>query len=232
MNKITHKYFDKVYWEKGTKSGYTIQGYNQGDYLNEAKACLLTSVYGVDGVWLEAGCAFGWVVEQLMLKYGVNVYGFDISKYSIKHCPGVVKSGLKQSDGLHLGLYEQNSFDIIYSFETAEHVAEQNVYWWIDSLYKWLKPGGKLFMTICLGHNNIRGLDDNDESHQTLQSRIWWEDYLAKTGFVQDDKSYARALTTVVETEEMSIRGTPENLIEKYNLHLFTWEKPNGLAAI
>ena len=44
MKKITRKYFDQEYWTRGTKSGYTQYGYSPGDYLNEAKAKMLTTV--------------------------------------------------------------------------------------------------------------------------------------------------------------------------------------------
>lgn len=227
MRKITGRYFDKDYWTTGKKSGYKANEYTIHDYMNEAKADFLVKLYGDTGIWLEAGCAFGWTVEQLMVHdQHCYVYGFDISKYAIKNAPETICSGLQCSDGLNPKIYAPGFYDIIYSFETAEHVAEQDVQQWIDNLYYWLKPGGKLFMTICLGHNNIRGLDDNDESHQTLQTRIWWEDRIRDAGFIIDEESYSKAQVIEVATEEMLERGTPEILMPHYGLHVFAWEKP------
>ena len=93
--------------------------FDRNDYLNEAKAVFLTRLYGGSGKWLEAGCAFGWVVEQLKM-IDVDAYGFDISKHSIKNSP--VKDYVKCSNGLKTNLYEKESFNVIFSFETAEHV--------------------------------------------------------------------------------------------------------------
>lgn len=225
MKKIGARYFNEEYWIGGTKSGYTPSCYNREDYMNEAKAVFLTQLYGGDGKWLEVGCAFGWVVEQLR-NISVDAYGYDISKYSISHCPDDIKYLLHQSNGLKSALYTRSSFDIIFSFETAEHVAMSDVDTWLSSLYFWLKPGGKLFLTICLGHDNIRGLDDNDLSHQTLQPRMWWENSIRIAGFVEDTEVYEKAHNIIVETKEMSIRGTPENIMEQYGLHVFAWEKP------
>jgi len=126
MKKIGARYFNEEYWIGGTKSGYTPSCYNREDYMNEAKAIFLTRLYGGDGQWLEAGCAFGWVVEQLR-NIDVDVYGYDISKYSIKNCPSEIKHHLKCSDGLDIKLWHPESFDVIVSFETAEHVPMYNV---------------------------------------------------------------------------------------------------------
>lgn len=225
MSKVGARYFNKDYWTKGTKSGYTTSSYNRGDYMNEAKAVFLTQLYGGEGEWLEAGCAFGWVIEHLV-DVGVDGYGYDISRYAIKNSPEEIKHRLKCSDGLDVRLWNPEQFDHIISFETAEHVPMMNVGTWLYNLERWLKPGGKLFLTICLGNDNIRGLEDNDLSHQTLQSRLWWEDYLYEMCFNKDDEAFDKAHSIVVETKEMSIRGTPENIIEKYGLHVFAWEKP------
>lgn len=224
MKKIGARYFNEEYWIGGTKSGYTPSCYNREDYMNEAKAIFLTQLYGGDGQWLEAGCAFGWVVEQIR-NIGVDARGYDISKYAIRNAPKSIRPYLRRSDGLDVRLWNLRQFDFIVSFETAEHVPMDNVRTWIYNLQFWLKPGGKLFLTICLGHDNIRGLDDNDLSHQTLQSRIWWEDRIRDAGFIIDSESYDKAYSIIVETPEMSIRGTPENIMGKYGLHVFAWEK-------
>lgn len=220
MKKVKQRYFDRAYWEDGTKSGYTTTTYNRQDYLNEAKAVFLAELYGIDGKWLEVGCAFGWVVERLR-ELGVDCYGFDISKHSVKHSS--VASVLQCSDGLSSKLYKPDTFDVIFSFETAEHVYVDDVDTWLRNIYNWLKPGGKLFMTICLGHDNMRGINDNDQSHQTLQPREWWESKFESFGLQRHDIAFADATEIIVNTEEMQIRGKPENLITEYGLRHFCY---------
>lgn len=225
MKKVKQKYFNEEYWTGGTRSGYTPSCYNQEDYMNEAKASFLTQLYGGDGSWLEAGCAFGWVVEQLV-EVGVDAYGFDISKHAIKNSPEELNGRVKCSDGLEIKLWEPGVFGKIVSFETAEHVCESDVDTWLSNLEFWLRPGGKLFLTICLGHDNIRGLEDNDLSHQTLQPREWWETKLLNCGLEIDQEAFDKAQEIEVYTEEMQIRGKREKIIQEYGLHIFAWEKP------
>lgn len=217
MAKVKAKYFDKDYWTTGTKSGYTVGGYNRTDYINAAKAGFLVGLYGTEGKWLEAGCSFGWVEEQL-LNLGVDAYGFDISKYAIKNCPEIVRDRLKCSDGLKPKLYKESQFDRIVSFETAEHVHITDVDSWIANLVRWLKPGGDLFLTICVGYDNIRGIEDNDVSHQTLQPREWWEEKLEELGLIRDNATRDRTTDVLVETEH-----GPEYLARKYGWHCFAW---------
>lgn len=222
-SKVKARYFDRVYWTTGEKSGYTIGGYNRSDYLNEAKAVFLTKLYGASGKWLEAGCAFGWVVEHLC-KLGVDAYGFDISEYAIKNSP--VADRVLCSGGLKRKLYQNGEFDIIVSFETAEHVHISDVDTWLGNLVCWLKPGGNMFLTICLGHGNFRGTDDNDVSHQTLQPREWWEDKLHALGLKSDAKRFNTAYNVVVETDYMGSTTGQENIIERYGLHVFAFRRP------
>jgi cyclopropane fatty-acyl-phospholipid synthase-like methyltransferase len=226
MRKITHKYFDSDYWMKPyTKSGYSPQqGYRKDGYVPGATAEFLVQLFGtVDGIWLEVGCAFGWIVERLYLDYGVNAWGFDISKYSIKNCPEAVKQSLSRSDGLNQNLYPANHFGFVYSFETAEHVAQVDVQNWINNIYHWMKPQGRLFMTICLGDNNFRGADDIDESHQTLQPREWWNERFFEAGFLPDTILMNTAKDISVETDKMK---EPQNMALHYGWHVFGWGKP------
>lgn len=223
--KITHKYFDEVYWMKPhTKSGYSPQeGYTRDEYAPGATAEFLTKLFGTEGKWLEAGCAFGWVVERLLMDHGVDTYGFDISKYSIKNAPKEIDFAIKQADGLKVTEYPVAAFDVIYSIETAEHIHQDDVPAWLSNLYKWMKPGGKLFMTICVGNNNLRGLDDIDLSHQTLQPRQWWENELLKVGFLHDGEKYAEAVKTTLEHSDIA---DPFNARNYFQWHIFVWRKP------
>lgn len=219
--KIGQKYFDKDYWITGKKSGYTEYNYNSNSYLIEAFAELLHSIY-LSGIWLEAGCAFGWIVEELN-KQKIDCYGFDISKYAIKKSN--IPEKVKCSDGLDIKLYTKSKFNLIYSIETAEHIAQDDISIWINNLYTWLKLDGKLFLTICLGNDNIRGMDDNDESHQTLQPREWWDKQFIDAGFKWDQIAYQQAINQIVLTPKMKFSGGAKNIIKEYGKHVFTYKK-------
>lgn len=224
MKKVKPSYFDQEYWEDGTKSGYSLSTYAPDNYLHGAKASFMAKLYSGGGRWLEAGCSFGYTVKALV-DIGIDCYGFDISKWAIKNSP--VKDRVKCFDGLKQKVYKENEFDVIFSFETAEHVPQDKVNLWSLNLYYWLKPGGKLFMTICPGHDNYRGLGDNDESHQTLQPREFWYDLFESCGFVIDNESFIKAKEIEVFTQKMKENRTaPEILIPHYNWNHFCYQKP------
>jgi len=218
------RYFDKDYFMKPFfKSGYSPeQGYTREGYLPGAIAQLLVNLYGREGRWLEAGCAFGWVMERLVLM-GVDVYGFDISKYAIRHAPKVIRRRVYCHDGLEQQRFSGDSFDFIYSFETAEHVYIDDVPIWLRNLYSWARSGASLFMTVCLGVDNCRGAEDPDLSHQTLQPRDWWDRKILDAGWLYDDKMFYKAHETAVLTSQMD---RAEVLVSHYNWHIFPYMKP------
>jgi cyclopropane fatty-acyl-phospholipid synthase-like methyltransferase len=218
--KITKGYYDREYWEDGTKSGYTKHSFFRGDHLHQAKALSLTTAYGGDGKWLVAGCARGWAVEQLC-NIGVDAYGFDISKWAIKHSPEELSDRLIITDGLKRKVYDDNIFDVVATFETTEHIAENDIGLWLENIYFWMKDGGHFLATICTGHNTIRGIDDNDLSHQTLRNRLWWENLLEETGFIEEDGVPDRLLDIEVTTKERTF-----NLFREMGWHIFAWQKP------
>lgn len=224
MKSVGQRYFNKAYWRDGTRSGYTEAGYDRYNYLNQAKAAYFKVLFSdrLSGEWLEVGCAFGWVVDNL-LDLEIDAFGFDISKYAIKHAPEEIRYRLKCSDGLNATLYNEERFDVIVSFETAEHVPMLNVGTWLYNLASWLKPGGELFLTICLGNDNNRGLNDIDESHQTLQPREWWEDRLSEKGLVKNEERFKRASEIVID-----VPTGRENIITDYDMYVFCWRKPVG----
>jgi len=218
MKKVGAGYFNRQYWLDGTKSGYSQYSFFRGDHLHQAKALMLQALYG-GRKWLIAGCARGWTVEQL-LNLDIDVYGFDISKWAVKNSPDIARDRLAVSNGLDVSLYNLCSFDVIATFETTEHIHSDDISVWLKNLHAWLRPGGKLFATVCLGSDDIRGIDDNDKSHQTLRTRSWWNDEIENAGFVQDDKTYTKALGTVVTTKEREI-----NIVEEMDWNIFAYEK-------
>lgn len=186
MRKITGKYFNKDYWmTKGKRSGYSPQqGYTRQDFQWEAIAVMLRDIFGDDKKYLEAGCAFGWIVEWFV-KDGIQVCGFDISQYAIEHAPLLAKGWVICLDGFDLP-YGDNVFDVLYTLETVEHIAPDDVDRWWRELYRVLKPGAQVFAAVCVGNDNKRGVDDIDKSHQTLQPIEWWYEKLSELGFTAD----------------------------------------------
>ena len=219
--KIDGKYFDRDYWMvKGKRSGYSPeQGYTRQDFQWEAIAKMIYEILG-HGTYLESGCAFGWIVEWLV-SYNISAKGYDISQYAIDHAPDIVKSRVICSDGFDLPFHNE-SFDFSYNLETAEHIAPENVDRWWGELYRVLKPGAKVFSAVCVGHDNKRGVEDIDKSHQTLQPLDWWYEKLSNVGFVFDDDLVNELCSHKVKTDRLD---EPLCLAKYYDWRILGLEK-------
>ena len=222
-------YFDKDYFETaGIRSFYSTSNYNRESYINEAIAqwlfqTLLDSGYDIrQAKTLEIGCAYGWVVEEV-LKLGVDVYGQDISNYTISSCPKAVKGRVVECQSFEIAFNEK--FDFVYSIETFEHIPQESVPVYFNNIYHSMNPYGLIFCTICLGHNNDRGKQDIDISHQTLQPRKWWVHQFENTGFIRRKDLEADCYEIGIQTPKMA-KG--EWLPRHYNWHMFCFERPES----
>jgi protein-L-isoaspartate O-methyltransferase len=221
-NYVGKEYFDKDYFEtSGYKSGYSKTNMNRNSYLNKAIAVWITQTLGLGGSErvLEIGCAFGWVVEQMISLYGFDAYGQDISTYSAANAPTTIKERIKECKDVEVVF--DGKFDLVYSLETFEHVPKPLVDKYFDNIYACLNDNGILFATICLGHNDDRGADI-DQSHQTLQPREWWNSRLEATGFTIRKDLEAEAYELGLQTPEMD---AGEWLPREYNWHVFVATK-------
>jgi len=214
--KIDYKYFDEDYWRtNGKKSGYSPQqGYVSDGFQWEAIAQMLVKVFGDNKKFLEAGCAFGWIVAELA-KAGVNASGFDISRYAIEHSPP--EANVIASDGM-VRIFPDAEFDVLYTFETAEHICPDDVVLWWSNRVCELTADAQVFATVCTGHENRRGTDDPDLSHQTLQPREWWYSTFENVGLVRCEELEERLNTVEVQTDRLE---EPLNLVEYYDWKVF-----------
>jgi SAM-dependent methyltransferase len=97
---------------------------------------------------LDAACGEGYG-SALMAHAGAKVLGVDIAQDSIDHArrryAGVVGLSFAQGDVTRLDQYADASFDLITSFETLEHVAEQERM--VAGFRRLLAPGGLLLIS-------------------------------------------------------------------------------------
>ncbi|MFH1858496.1 MAG: class I SAM-dependent methyltransferase [Candidatus Omnitrophota bacterium] len=107
---------------------------------------LLLSTLPKKGKILEAGCGLGrWVIY--LNERGYQTVGLEIYEDALKparrqypHCPFVVGNVLKLP-------YLKNSFDAVISLGVLEHF-EEGPREALQEIYRILKPGGILFLTV------------------------------------------------------------------------------------
>ncbi|ETO16413.1 hypothetical protein RFI_20925 [Reticulomyxa filosa] len=116
---------------------------------------------------LDVGCGIGGSAFHMAKTYGVNVHGIDLSKNMVHIAEERCKTLTFPKDitfeicDATTKEYPENSFDVIYSRDAILHIFDKltlfRVLCLAESLllsqfYKWLKPGGKVFITdYCWG---------------------------------------------------------------------------------
>ncbi len=91
---------------------------------------------------LDVGCGRGWFLVEAK-KRGWEVFGTEYSQKAIEHCE---KANIKVLQGeLSSSFFEENSFDVITSFEVIEHIYNPNKE--LDIISKLLRKGGLFYCT-------------------------------------------------------------------------------------
>ena len=94
---------------------------------------------------LDIGCAGGPLLIDLQHDGFTNLYGLDFSEEAIKTCKERGLSNVFVMDG-HYPDFEENSFDIIISSDSLEHLEKDEVA--LANWHKILKPNGELFVFV------------------------------------------------------------------------------------
>jgi len=100
----------------------------------------LTKKYG-KGKVLDVGCGNGMLLNEF-IKCGWDAYGLDVSEWS--------KSASKRygfalySDPIEDDTLPENTFDLVVSMSTLEHIAQPLVH--LDHIARVIKPGGSLYV--------------------------------------------------------------------------------------
>ena len=113
---------------------------------------------GAEGVVLELGCAYGFVVRQV-LEGGGKIVAGDLSN---EHLSVLVKQTKEQDrENLHIAQgrfpegfnFKDDSFDAILSSRMFHFLEGEEIKAGLDKVYKFLKPSGKFFFTSVSPYN-------------------------------------------------------------------------------
>jgi 2-polyprenyl-3-methyl-5-hydroxy-6-metoxy-1,4-benzoquinol methylase len=156
--------FDKDYFHGRKGSNYS--DYGKIDPIKKFRSIIsFVKRRKVSGRFLDAGCAFGFLVNEMRRYFG-EVHGFDISDYAI----GKARIG---NSGLDLRVidledslpYEDESFDCIAALDILEHTEsfDKN----LSKLTVKLKNGGYMIVATPLDAwpRKLFGFLDKDETH-------------------------------------------------------------------
>ncbi|MFH1486761.1 MAG: class I SAM-dependent methyltransferase, partial [Chloroflexota bacterium] len=178
MPRIGADFYDKDYFVGGSKSAY--EDYNLCSGVMRSIADMVLEAYGPLGRVLDVGCAYGFVVEYLRER-GVEAWGVDISQYAIFQARPAASAYLCVGNLLALP-FADNTFDLVFSSESLEHVYEDQAGLALSEILRVSR--GKACLLIGLNEE----MEDNDKGHVNLKDRRWWEELAATFPSVHSDE--------------------------------------------
>ena len=124
------------------------EGYGRNDYLSPITIKRYNNIlddfekYKKTKKLLDVGCGIGYFLE-IAIQRGWQVFGTEYTDEAIEICR-------KKEISIHKGVlnpenYEEESFDIITSFEVIEHI--NNPIQELKNFYKLLRKGGLVYIT-------------------------------------------------------------------------------------
>jgi ubiquinone/menaquinone biosynthesis C-methylase UbiE len=96
---------------------------------------------------LEAGCGPGYYL-RILSKLGLNLklYGIDIDRNALTSAKKIIGKRAIYASLTKKLPFKANSFDKVFTSEVLEHIQNDNLA--MDQIYKVLKPGGRLVITV------------------------------------------------------------------------------------
>ncbi len=103
--------------------------------------------FSKDAKILEIGCGNGFILKALLDKGYNNLYGVELSLEAVLNADERIKDRITV-DILRDGLYKNESFDLIFFFQTFDHIYDPDIF--LGICYDLLKSEG---MILALNHD-------------------------------------------------------------------------------
>ena len=178
---------------------------------------------GPDTRVLDLGCGYGSTARYLARSYGCTVTGINISEKELELARlRAAEAGLEhllsfEQGDFHSLLYENESFDVVWSQEAFLHGADKSLI--ISEARRVLKSGGTLIFTDIVVRSETPA-SDRERIYDRISSPEMWdsEDYrrcLVDQGFTireEEDwsvhvaRSYSWVRNAVLESQEELLR--------------------------
>jgi len=153
-SKIAKKY-SKEYWDGNRKFGYGGYKYIPGRWTQVAKKLIKTYKLNSKSKILDAGCGKGFLLHEIqLLKPGIKIVGFDISKYAIKNSHRNVSKHIFYHDIKKKFPFKKKEFDLVISLGCLHNLKIHN----LERAVKEISRVGKKQYIMVESFRNIREL--------------------------------------------------------------------------
>ncbi|MFH0955697.1 MAG: class I SAM-dependent methyltransferase [Candidatus Falkowbacteria bacterium] len=130
--------FDEAYFTGKLKAGYK-GGYDKKKlekdfdcYTHFTEDAKYIKDLGIDS-YLEIGCACGYLMEEL-LKLGVKVKGWDISKFIVEKASPVIRPFIEIKSIDEISLLPDKSFDLVHVSSVLGYMREEKLDYYLSQL--------------------------------------------------------------------------------------------------
>lgn len=144
---------------------------------------------------LDFGCGSGRVIRHWISLKGTKVYGADYNPQLIEWCRENLAFAQFEVNDLAPPLaYEDEKFDLIYALSVFTHLPESLQHDWMKELFRVLKPGGYLVISLH-GEHYLEVLDPQSQQQFLHGVLVVHRDDVAGTNVcaAYHPKAYVRA---------------------------------------
>jgi ADP-heptose:LPS heptosyltransferase/SAM-dependent methyltransferase len=185
-NNLRATKYDECYYLEHRQAGLDYLGYGN---WQQRYARWLIEALGLKGKHvIDLGCACGSIVRGFGSE-GAVVCGVDISEFMIRlgreHWPDM-EPILHVCDAINLHPWDDNTFHLSHSAQSAEHWRPEHVPMILRDIYRVTQPGGWFFCTLDtqeLYDRQGRNPDHEDPTHFCIQPMAWWRRQLQEAGW-------------------------------------------------
>lgn len=158
------------------------RGYGRGNHGHSILTHILTLK---PNSILDIGCGFGNFCNNAQQSGIEKVYGVDIA--SVKTGNVINNPNIKFISGeAHSLPFENNSIDVITSFDCLEHCLEDDIDTIFSEVYRVVKNAAVFSIAYKQSRENTNGL----VMHMTVKPESWWIEKLNKLFVVEKSGAY------------------------------------------
>jgi ADP-heptose:LPS heptosyltransferase len=181
---IPGEWYDADYFEHGVKSNWR-DGYHWSAFsgLFRETAAFLTGIFPQAEIFLDAGCAKGFLVRAL-LERDKKCRGFDHSHWALEHAEEIARPHLWQA-GAETVRFE-NPHDVLLAFGLLESLTEEQARAFLERARPFTRQAIVAIISTYEDESAGAADEDNDLSHLILRSRAWWYQVFRDAGWRHD----------------------------------------------